>query len=53
MSETVENQTDLLVDDDLHVLMREYSIPHVAELGQDSMLSQSQYAKVRCIMNIV
>jgi hypothetical protein len=53
MSEAVQNQTDLLVDDELHILMREYSIPHVAELGQDSMLSQSQYAKVRCIMNIV
>jgi len=46
MSEAVQNQTDLLVDDELHILMREYSIPHVAELGQDSMLSQSQYAKV-------
>lgn len=46
MSEAVQNQTDLLVDDELHNLMREYSIPHVAELGQDSMLLQSQYAKV-------
>jgi len=46
MSEAVENQTDLLVDDELHILMREYSIPHVAEFGQDLMLSQSQYAKV-------
>jgi len=53
MSEAVQNQTDLLVDDELHNLMREYSIPHVAELGQDSILSQSQYAKVRCITNIV
>jgi hypothetical protein len=48
MSESVENQTDVLVDDELHNLMREYSIPHVAELCQDSLLSQSQYAKVRC-----
>jgi len=53
MSEAVQNQTDLLVDDELRNLMREYSIPHVADLGQDSILSQSQYAKVRCIMNIV
>jgi hypothetical protein len=53
MSETLQNQSDLLVDDELHILMREYSIPHVAELGQDSLLSQSQYAKVKCIMNIV
>jgi hypothetical protein len=53
MSEAVQNQTDLLVDDDLQILMREYSIPHVVELGQDSMLSQSQYAKVRCIMNVI
>jgi hypothetical protein len=53
MSEANENQTDLLVDDELHYLMREYSIPHVADLGQDSVLSQSQYAKVRCVINIV
>jgi hypothetical protein len=53
MSEAVQNQTDLLVDDDLHNLMKEYSIPHVADFGQDSLLSQSQYAKVRCIINIV
>ena len=53
MSEAVQNRTDLPVDDDLHNLMAEYSIPHFAELGQDSVLSQSQYAKVRCIINIV
>jgi hypothetical protein len=53
MSEAVENHTDLLADDELHILMREYSIPHVTELGQDSVLSQSQYAKVRCVVNIV
>jgi hypothetical protein len=53
MSEVVQNQTDFLVDDEFHNLIREYSIPHVAELGQDSLLSQSQYAKVRCVMNIV
>ena len=53
MSEAVQNQTDLLVDDELRNLIREYSIPHVAELGQDSVLLQSQYAKVRYITNIV
>jgi hypothetical protein len=53
MSEAVQNQTDVPVDDELHNLMKEYSIPHIAEFGHDSLLSQSQYAKVQYIINIV
>jgi hypothetical protein len=48
MEEIVDAQFTSLVDEELNVLIRDYSIPHVAELGRDSLLAQSQYAKVIC-----
>jgi hypothetical protein len=47
MEGSVDAQCASLMDEELNNLIGDYSIPHVAELGQDSVLAHSQYAKVR------
>jgi hypothetical protein len=47
MEETVDARFASLMDEELNRLIKDYSVPHVAELGQNSIITQSQYAKVR------
>lgn len=35
-----------IVDDDLSIIIGEYSVPNFTEINSDSVLSNSQYAKV-------
>jgi hypothetical protein len=53
MEGTADGQCASLMDEELNALIGDYSIPHVAELGQDSVLAQSQYAKVRYMYSTV
>lgn len=46
-------QCPSLMDEELNNLIGDYSIPHVAELGQDSVLAHSQYAKVRYMYSTI
>jgi hypothetical protein len=47
MEGSVDTHCASLMDEELNNLIGDYSIPHSAELGQDSILEHSQYAKVR------
>jgi hypothetical protein len=47
MEGSVDAYCTSLMDEELNNLIGDYSIPHVTELGQDSVLAHSQYAKVR------
>jgi hypothetical protein len=47
MEETVDARFASLMDEELNLLIKDYSVPHIAELGQNSVITQSQYAKVR------
>jgi hypothetical protein len=53
MEGSVDAHCASLMDEELNTLMADYSIPHVAELGQDSVLAHSQYAKVRYMYSTV
>ncbi|XP_069685146.1 calcium-binding and coiled-coil domain-containing protein 1-like isoform X1 [Periplaneta americana] len=47
MADSVKPQNaSSLLEEELSVLIEDYSIPHIAELSPDSLLMQSQYAKV-------
>lgn len=53
MEGSADAQCASLMDEELNNLIGDYSIPHVAELGQDSVLAHSQYAKVRYMYSAV
>jgi hypothetical protein len=47
MEETVDTRFSSLMDEEFSLLIRDYNVPHVAELSQNLVITQSQYAKVR------
>jgi hypothetical protein len=53
MEGSVDAHSASLMDEELNTLIGDYSIPHVTELGQDSILEHSQYAKVRYMYSTV